>query len=59
MSMGSVAKEDDGKMYFRTRIPKELHREFKKFCIDVDRTMEDVAAELINDWVTLQKKRKD
>jgi hypothetical protein len=56
--MGSAAKQEDEKMYFKTRIPKELHREFKKFCIDIDRTMEDVAAELINDWVALQQKKK-
>jgi hypothetical protein len=56
--MGSAAKQDDGKMYFRTRISKELHREFKKFCVDVDRTMEDVASELIHDWIVLQQKKK-
>lgn len=56
--MSNSAKQDDGRMYFRTRIPKDLHREFKKYCIDLDRTMEDVAAELISDWVKSQKDKK-
>jgi hypothetical protein len=56
--MASAAKQDDERMYFRTRIPKELHREFKKICIDIDRTMEDVAAELISEWVASQQGKK-
>jgi hypothetical protein len=43
--------EKEEKVYLRTRIPKEIHREFKKASIDDGRTMEDIAADLIQDWL--------
>ena len=44
------------KQYLRTRVPKELHKEFKQMCVAEEVTMEDVVAELIESWV--QEKRK-
>jgi hypothetical protein len=46
--------EKEEKVYLRTRIPKEIHREFKKASIDAGRTMEDIAADLIQDWLDEQ-----
>jgi hypothetical protein len=43
--------EKEEKVYLRTRIPKEIHREFKKASIDAGRTMEEIAADLIQDWL--------
>lgn len=43
--------EKDEKVYLRTRIPKDIHREFKKASVDEGRTMEDITADLISDWL--------
>lgn len=47
--------EKEEKVYLRTRIPKEIHREFKKASIDAGRTMEEITADLIQDWLDEQK----
>ena len=46
-----MTEEKEEKVYLRTRIPKEIHREFKKASVDDGRTMEEIAAELIRDWL--------
>ena len=45
----------DEKQYLRTRIPKTLHRDFKMLCVAEGKTMEDIVAELIQQWVDERK----
>ena len=39
------------------KMPKELQKNFKKMCIDVDRNMNDVAREIINKWLMVQENK--
>ncbi|BAZ00516.1 hypothetical protein NIES37_45080 [Tolypothrix tenuis PCC 7101] len=43
--------EEKEKVYLRTRVPKDVHRAFKKASVDEGRTMEEIAAELIQEWL--------
>ena len=46
-----MSEEQEEKIYLRTRIPKSIHKELKKASIDDQRTIEEIVAELIEEWL--------
>ncbi|MDF5721527.1 MAG: hypothetical protein PUP91_13810 [Rhizonema sp. PD37] len=46
-----MTEEKEEKIYLRTRIPKHIHKELKKASIDDQRTIEEIVAELIEEWL--------
>jgi hypothetical protein len=53
------AKKPEGMVELNGYVPKELKTEFKKACVSVDRTMGDVLAELMKEWLEKQKKGEE
>jgi hypothetical protein len=51
------SKKPDGMTEINGYVPKELKIEFKKQCVAIDRTMGDVLAELMRDWLEKQKEQ--
>ena len=51
------SKKPEGMVELNGYVPKELKTEFKKACVDIDRTMGDVLAELMQGWLNKQKKK--
>ena len=50
------SKKPDGMTEINGYVPSDLKVEFKKMCVDQRRTMGDVLAELMRDWLDKQKK---
>jgi hypothetical protein len=50
------SKKPEGMTEINGYVPKELKTEFKKQCVALDRTMGDVLAELMSEWLKKQKK---
>jgi hypothetical protein len=49
------SKKPEGMTEINGYVPKELKTEFKKQCVALDRTMGDVLAELMREWLEKQK----
>jgi hypothetical protein len=50
-----AGKKPEGMVELNGYVPKELKTEFKKQCVAVERTMGDVLAELMREWLAKQK----
>lgn len=51
------SKKPEGMTEINGYVPKELKTEFKKACVSADRTMGDVLAELMREWLDKQKQQ--
>lgn len=47
-----TAEDKEKIVYIKSRVPASLHREFKKAAVDAGKPMEEITAQLIEEWLT-------